>query len=98
MSITEHLEIAAAAGGFSCDANPAHRQTPFPDAADSLDSAAMQAAADEICGWTGYAPTPLHELPEIAEHLGVARVVFKDDSPRFGLGSFMALGGDYAVA
>ena len=96
--ITSHLDIAAAAGGFSCDANPAHRQSAFPDAADSLDSAAMQAAADEIRSWTGYAPTPLHDLPEIAERLGVKRVVFKDESPRFGLGSFKALGGAYAVA
>ncbi|MEC8089745.1 MAG: diaminopropionate ammonia-lyase, partial [Pseudomonadota bacterium] len=49
-------------------------------------------------GWTGYAPTPLHDLPEIAEMIGVARVVYKDESVRFGLGSFKALGGAYAVA
>ena len=98
MSITAHLETAAAADGFTWHANPAHRQSAFPDDPGLLDSAAMQAAADEIGSWTGYAPTPLHDLPEIAEHLGVARVVFKDESPRFGLGSFKALGGAYAVA
>jgi len=96
--ITSHLDIAAAAGGFTVDANPAHAAGPFPDDPALLDSAAMQAAADEIRGWTGYVPTPLHDLPEVAERLGVARVVFKDESARFGLGSFKALGGAYAVA
>jgi len=94
----DELNMAAATGGFTFDANPAHAPGPFPDAAGSLDNAVMQDAADEISGWTGYAPTPLHDLPEVAERLGVARVVFKDESARFGLGSFKALGGAYAVA
>ena len=96
--MTDHLDIAAAAAGFTIDANPSHAPGPFPNRAGSLDDAVMRAAADEITGWAGYAPTPLHDLPEIAERLGVARVVFKDESARFGLGSFKALGGAYAVA
>lgn len=96
--MSDQLDIAAAAGGFTLDANPAHAPGPFPDAAGSLDHKVMQEAADEIGNWAGYAPTPLHDLPEIAERLGVARVVFKDESARFGLGSFKALGGAYAVA
>ena len=83
--MTDHLDTAAAAAGFTIDANPSHAPGPFPNRAGSLDDAVMRAAADEITGWAGYAPTPLHDLPEIAERLGVARVVFKDESARFGL-------------
>ena len=89
---------AALAAPFTLDANPGHRPTPFPDKAGSLDGAMMDAAQAAIGSWANYAPTPLHDLPEIADHLGVARVVYKDESPRFGLGSFKALGGAYAVA
>ena len=50
-------------------------------------------ARREITAWPGYAPTPLHQL----EIEGVGSVHFKDESGRFGLGSFKALGGAYAV-
>ncbi len=58
----------------------------------------MQAAWDEISNWPGYSPTPLHRMPDLAEHCGVRAVLYKDESHRFGLGSFKALGGAYAVA
>ncbi|MFC7737350.1 diaminopropionate ammonia-lyase [Roseomonas sp. GCM10028921] len=51
-----------------------------------------------ITAWPGYAPTPLHDLPDVAVALGLASVHLKDESPRFGLGSFKALGGAYAVS
>ena len=89
---------AALATPFTIDANPGHTSGPFPDRAGSLDGAVMDAAQAVIGGWTGYAPTPLHDLPEMAAHLGIGRVVYKDESARFGLGSFKALGGAYAVA
>ena len=89
---------AALAAPFALDVNPGHKASSFPNRAGSLDSAVMARAQAVIGGWSGYAPTPLHELPEIADHLGVARVVYKDESARFGLGSFKALGGAYAVA
>ena len=89
---------AALAAPFALDVNPGHKASSFPNRAGSLDSAVMARAQAVIGGWSGYAPTPLHELPEIAGHLGVARVVYKDESARFGLGSFKALGGAYAVA
>ena len=95
--MNDHLE-AALAVPFTVDRNPAHAETAFPDRNGSLDAAVMDRAQAEISGWTGYAPTPLHELPEIAELTGVARVVYKDEAARFGLGSFKALGGAYAVA
>ena len=44
-----------------------------------------------------YQPTPLRDLPALARRLGLARVQVKDESSRFGLGSFKALGGAYAV-
>ncbi|WP_243612026.1 diaminopropionate ammonia-lyase [Shimia aestuarii] len=54
-------------------------------------------AYEEITQWTGYAPTPLVSLEGVARALGVARIEYKDEGPRFGLGSFKALGGSYAA-
>ncbi|WP_376092101.1 diaminopropionate ammonia-lyase [Roseomonas sp. CCTCC AB2023176] len=55
-------------------------------------------AREAITAWPGYTPTPLHDLPDIAAALGLGAVHLKDESLRFGLGSFKALGGAYAVA
>jgi diaminopropionate ammonia-lyase len=66
----------------------------FPDL---LDGGAHDRARAEISGWEGYEPTPLHELGGVAAALGVARVAVKDESGRFGLGAFKAIGGAYAV-
>lgn len=57
----------------------------------------MAAAAAEIAAWPGYAPTPLVALPGLAAALGIDFAAWKDESGRFGLGSFKALGGAYAV-
>jgi diaminopropionate ammonia-lyase len=46
----------------------------------------------------GYAPTPLVELPSLAEQLGVGRVWVKDESNRFGLPAFKVLGASWAVS
>lgn len=54
-------------------------------------------AAREITSWPGYERTPLHSLPALAAKAGVGRLWYKDESGRFGLGSFKALGGAYAV-
>ena len=54
-------------------------------------------AKEEIASWPGYAPTPLLPLPDAAESARIASVQWKDESGRFGLGSFKALGGAYAV-
>lgn len=50
----------------------------------------------EITAWQGYAPTPLYDLTALAAALGLGSVYYKDEGPRFGLGSFKALGGAYA--
>jgi diaminopropionate ammonia-lyase len=54
-------------------------------------------ALDEISSWPGYAPTPLHSLSGLARQLGLAALWYKDESQRFGVGSFKAIGGGYAV-
>ncbi|MFM7690611.1 MAG: diaminopropionate ammonia-lyase, partial [Alphaproteobacteria bacterium] len=54
-------------------------------------------AKAEITTWPGYAPTPLVSLDAIAKSAGVARLHYKDEAARFGLASFKALGGAYAV-
>jgi diaminopropionate ammonia-lyase len=62
-----------------------------------LPAGGFRRARAEITAWPGYAPTPLHDLPALAHRAGVATVRVKDEAPRFGLGSFKALGGAYAV-
>jgi diaminopropionate ammonia-lyase len=46
----------------------------------------------------GYAPTPLVRLRHLASLLGVKSMYVKDESFRFGLNAFKALGGSYAIA
>jgi diaminopropionate ammonia-lyase len=50
----------------------------------------------EITAWNGYAPTPLYALTDLAKSLNLGDILYKDEGPRFGLGSFKALGGSYA--
>ena len=58
---------------------------------------AFETARAEISAWQGYAPTPLVSLSALAQTLGVERIDYKDEGPRFGLGSFKALGGAFAA-
>ncbi|MCZ6882331.1 MAG: pyridoxal-phosphate dependent enzyme, partial [Gammaproteobacteria bacterium] len=57
-----------------------------------------QAAIDVISHWPGYIATPLYSLDHLAKDIGVAGIWYKDESQRFHLKSFKALGGAYAVA
>ena len=54
-------------------------------------------ARQEIKSWNNYHATNLWDLDELSHELGVSQVWLKDESSRFGLGSFKALGGAYAV-
>lgn len=45
-----------------------------------------------------YAATPLETLPGLATSLGIGGIDIKDEGQRYGLYSFKALGGAYAVA
>jgi diaminopropionate ammonia-lyase len=58
---------------------------------------AFSLARAEIASWPGYRPTPLIGLHELAKSAGLKRIWYKDEGGRFGLGSFKALGGAYAV-
>jgi diaminopropionate ammonia-lyase len=62
-----------------------------------LNPAGFRAAAQEIRSWPGYRPTNLVALPGLAASLGLGGIWYKDEGSRFGLGSFKALGGAYAV-
>ncbi|CAH0211747.1 diaminopropionate ammonia-lyase [Roseomonas sp. CECT 9278] len=62
-----------------------------------LTEGGFRRARAEIASWTGYAPTPLVDLADVAAAARVASVRYKDEASRFGLGSFKALGGAYAV-
>ena len=59
-------------------------------------------AAEEVCRFhqslPDYAVTPLAALHNLAGRLGVKGFYVKDESRRFGLNAFKALGGSYAVA
>ncbi len=46
----------------------------------------------------GYGVTPLVELPALAGALGIGSVCVKDESKRFSLNAFKALGASYAIA
>jgi diaminopropionate ammonia-lyase len=48
-------------------------------------------------GLPGYAPTPLVSLPGQAQKLGIGKLWVKDESKRFGLNAFKALGGSCAM-
>ncbi len=63
----------------------------------ALPDAGYRRARAEITAWAGYAATPLVSLPDVAAAARVAAVYYKDEGGRFGLGSFKALGGAYAV-
>ena len=56
-----------------------------------------QKAIDEIRQWPAYAPTPLHALTSLSDDVRLGGIYYKDEATRFGLGSFKALGGAYAV-
>lgn len=62
-----------------------------------LNPAGFAAAREVIVQWPGYAATPLRKLPALARAFGIAQLLYKDESERFGLNSFKALGGAYAV-
>ena len=54
-------------------------------------------AYSTIRQWPAYQATSLISMTDIAAAAGVKKVYYKDESSRFGLGSFKALGGSYAI-
>ena len=62
-----------------------------------LDKEAIDKAYNTISNWETYNPTPLLNLNKLSKDLGLKNIFYKDESKRFGLKSFKALGGAYAV-
>jgi len=50
-----------------------------------------------ISNWPHYHSTALFDLSGLAKELEVGKILYKDEATRFGLKSFKALGGAYAV-
>ncbi len=50
-----------------------------------------------ISNWENYSSTPLIELNKLSKELNLNKIFYKDESKRFNLKSFKALGGAYAV-
>ena len=57
----------------------------------------MDEAFNMISRWKGYSPTPLENLNHLSSELQLKNIFYKDESKRFNLKSFKALGGAYAV-
>ena len=62
-----------------------------------LSAAGFRRARAAITAWPNYAPTPLLDLPDLARQARIGMLRIKNEAGRFGLGSFKALGGAYAV-
>jgi diaminopropionate ammonia-lyase len=72
-------------------------RTPLPGPV-VLTPARMQAACRTIASWPGYTATPLVRLDDLAGRLDLGAVWLKDETKRFGVDSFKALGAGYALA
>ncbi len=86
--------------GFRLLENPrAARTAPYgANGRDEILSlSALAKAKREITSWPGYRPTPLRHLTKLAVAAGIREILYKDEAERFGIGSFKALGGAYAV-
>ena len=62
----------------------------------SLSEKEIDDAYSSISKWEGYAPTPLVSLNKLSKELNLNKIYYKDESKRFDLKSFKALGGAYA--
>ena len=63
----------------------------------SLSIKEIDEAYSSISNWKGYLKTPLLELNKLSKELKLNKIFYKDESKRFDLKSFKALGGAYAV-
>ena len=73
---------------YSFDKNKILKQLPK----DDIDN-----AYQTVSNWKGYQSTPLLELNKLSKELNLNKIFYKDESKRFDLKSFKALGGAYAV-
>jgi len=64
---------------------------------DVLPESEIDEAYNTISKWNNYSPTPLLDLNKLSKQLKIKKIFYKDESKRFNLKSFKALGGAYAV-
>jgi len=77
-------------------ANPSLSRTPSEAFRPFTPAVAAEVQAYHA-SWPDFRPTPLRSLAQLASHLGLRRILVKDESERFGLHAFKSLGGTYAV-
>lgn len=77
--------------------NEGFLKSKYPNDKNSINSKNMQIAYDTISNWKNYEPSKLINLEKISKKCGVKKIYYKDESSRFNLGSFKALGGAYAI-
>ena len=94
-SLLEKLAQQARVTNLWAQTVPATNYQSLTDPA--LPPSLMQRAVSTVSSWPGYEPTPLLSLDPIAKACRVKAVLYKDESGRFGLGSFKALGGAFAI-
>ena len=76
----------------------AERGTPYGPPANAIISRKrFELAMIEISKWSDYKATPLINLGGLARKIGISSLYYKDESERFNLESFKALGGAYAT-
>ena len=76
--------------------NPTSVRNPLHDERFVLPAATV-APRDFHRRLPGYEPTPLRDVPALAERLGVGRVLVKDEASRLGLPAFKMLGASWAT-
>ncbi len=77
--------------------NDEYLKSKYPNDEDSINSTNMKVAYDSISNWKNYEPSKLINLENITKTCGIKKLYYKDESSRFKLGSFKALGGAYAI-
>ncbi|MET3927477.1 diaminopropionate ammonia-lyase [Devosia sp. 2618] len=82
---------------FALNKLPAYGSALLPQDGEHFTAKSLSQARTFAESRDGYAPTPLVQLRSLADRLGIEQLSIKDESTRFGLGSFKALGGTYAV-
>lgn len=75
-----------------------HNQALTPSEAAIVGKGAPDEVRRFLPAFPIYKETPLVDLPGLARSLGLAGIAVKDEGQRYGLFSFKALGGAYAVA
>jgi len=64
---------------------------------NTLSEKEIDDAYSGISKWEGYKSTPLISLNKLSKELNLNKIFYKDESKRFNLKSFKALGGAYAI-